>query len=122
MTNLEARLAHLEQLVSDQANQLARLWSAVWALQQAVRVTQLGGFGGGGSGGQIYYIAPVVIANGGNVTGQTVYVLVGGSPVTVTTGGVVYNIMAVATVATAGKNIIVAPCGDGTYLAVTQSC
>jgi hypothetical protein len=70
----------------------------------------------------IFSISPVVIAAGGSVTGQTVSALQGGTSVAVNTSATVYNQMATATVATSGKTILVAPNGDGTFTAVTQSC
>lgn len=122
MTNAEQRIIHLEQLVKTQANALASLQAQVAALQQALRTIQAGGYGGGGAGATVYTIAPVAIAAGGNVTNQTVSVLQGGASTTVTTTATVYNQMAVTTVSTAGKTIIVGPNGDGTYTAITQSC
>jgi hypothetical protein len=122
MTNAEQRIIRLEQLLQFQADAINRLQGDVANLKQQVRVSQAGGYGGGGGGGGIFWIGPVAIAANGNVTNQTVYMLSGGSTLTISTTATVYNVMAVATVSTAGKNIIVAPNGDGTYLAVTQSC
>lgn len=122
MTNAEQRIIHLEQLVKTQANALASLQAQMAALQQTVRTGQQAGYGGGSGGAAIYSIPAVVIAAGGNVTGQTVSVLQGGSLSTVTTSGTVYNQMAAATVSTAGKTIMCGANGDGTYSAISQSC
>jgi hypothetical protein len=71
--------------------------------------------------GGIFYIQPVAIGAGGSVANQTIYRLINGSA-TVVISATVYNVMAVPTVATAGKNITVGANGDGTYLAISQSC
>jgi hypothetical protein len=103
---LRARLASIEQRVAENTQSVGKVWGISY------------GDGGGGSGAFVYTIAPIVIAPGGNVTGQTVSTILGTLPGTYT----VYNIMAVATVATAGKTIIVGANPDGTFTAITQSC
>ncbi len=123
MTNLEQRIRNLEMQLTSQAAAVQSLASQVAALQQQSRTTQQSPYGGGsGTGGSIYTIAPVVITAGGSVTGQTVYALVSGTSTALGGTWTVYNVMAAATVSTAGKTIIVAPNGDGTYTAVNQSC
>jgi len=116
LDQLEARFERLLLAFQDVQRQLKQ------ALQQIAN-NQMGpgGYPGGGLG-TIFYIAPVVIAAGNSVTNQTVYALIGGTTYTVTTTATVYNVMAQATVATSGKNIICGPNGDGSYLAITQSC
>jgi hypothetical protein len=70
----------------------------------------------------VWSIPAVVIAAGGNVTGQTVSALSAGSLVTAFTNATVYNQMAAATVSTTGKTIMVGANGDGTFSAISQSC
>jgi hypothetical protein len=114
MEDLEARFERLRITVLQMQAQLAAVAQGVQQLP-----------GGGtptASAAAIYSIAPVVIAAGGNETGLTVYALQGGSSVALPGTYTVYNQMAVATVATADKTILVAPNGDGTFMAVTQSC
>jgi len=123
MTNAEARIVHLEQLLRKDELAIATLQAAVAALQQAVRTGQASPYSGSSGGGSgVYSIPAVVISAGGNVTGQTVSTLIGGSLTTVNANATVYNQMAVATVATSGKTIMVGANADGTYSAISQSC
>ena len=123
MTSLEQRIRNLEIQLTGQVAAIQSLQAQTAALAQNSRTTQQSPFGGGsGTGGSIYSIAPVVITGGGNVTGQTVYALVSGTSTALGGTWTVYNQMAAATVATAGKTILVVPNGDGTFTAVAQSC
>ncbi len=115
LSQLEARFERLLLDAQDIRRKLAQ------ALQQ-IRDIQAVPAGGGYTPTTVYYIAPVVIAAGGSVTGQTVYQLLGGTPTTVSTSATVYNVMADATSATVTSPIIIIPNGDGTYLAVSQGC
>ena len=117
-----ARIAILEQRSLQLDNLLSRLLDRIDRLEAMVSQVRAGAGGGSGSATAGYYIDPVVISAGGNVTGKTVKYLVGGTGTTITTNGTIYNVMDVATVSTANKKIIVVPNGDGTYLAVAQSC
>jgi len=120
MTNAEARIVHLEQLLRKDELAIAALQAAVAALQQAVRTGQPSPYGGGGGG--VYSIPAVVISAGGNVTGKTVSTLVGGALTTVNANATVYNQMHSATVSTSGLTIMVGANADGTYSAISQSC
>lgn len=111
---LEGRFERLLLKVHKLEAQVAALNSQIQLLQGQ----QSGGGGGGGAG--VFSIPGVVIAAGGNVTGQTVSVLSSGSLSTVTTTGTVYNQMAVPTVV--GKLIICGQNPDGSFTAITQSC
>jgi hypothetical protein len=121
VTNLEGRVIRLETLVTGMRNALAKVGVRLDTLESQIRQIGSGG-GGSGGGGAIYDIDPVVIAASGNVTGQTVYALVGGTRTAITTTATVYNVMADATSATVTSPIIVGPNGDGTYRAVSQGC
>lgn len=102
---------------------LANLKAQVAKLQSDLANQQLGGGGNSSGGGIVYFVNPVVISAGGNVTGQTIYVNIGGTQTaTASTNATVYNEMASATVATSGKVIIVGPNPDGSYSVITQSC
>ncbi len=114
--DLEARYERLLLLVQQLARQVANL---------ANQIQQVQGQQGNGSGtsGIVYFLNPVAISAGGNVTGQQLYTNIGGTQTAA--GGAtatVYNEMASATVATSGKIIIVGPNPDGTYSVITQSC
>lgn len=124
MTDLESRLCRLEQQAAATAANLLSMQIAAAQLAQDLRTQQPGGYGGGGGGGAgyVYTISPVVIAAGGNVTGQTVYAVVGGTITAMPGTYTVYNVMNAATVATALKTIIVGMNPDGTFSAITQSC
>jgi hypothetical protein len=122
MTELENRLIRLEQQVAANDKRLQADQIALAQLAQAMRTQQTGGYGGGSSGASVYTIAPVVISAGGNVTGQTVNVIIGGVTTALPGTYTVYNKMAAATVATAGKTILVGANPDGTFTAITQSC
>jgi len=116
LETLEYRFEQMRLAVQQLSQMISGLQSELANLQQ-------GGFSGSGGGGIIYFIAPVVIAAGGSVTGQTIYVNIGGTQTaTATTNATVYNEMASATVATSGKLIIVGTNPDGTYSVITQSC
>lgn len=115
---LEARF---ERLLLD----LAAAQAAIANLQTQIAGLQQGGSGQGqsGGGGTVFFIQPIVIAAGGNQTGLTIYTLIAGTlTATGTTNATIYNGMAAATNATAGKNIIVGPNPDGTWSTITQSC
>lgn len=123
MTDLESRLIRLEQAMALGERRLASTQADVAQLQQYARTAQtIGGGGGGGSSGYVYTIAPQVIAAGGNVTGQTVNVILAGVTTALPGTYTVYNKMAVATVATSGKTIICGLNPDNTFTAITQSC
>jgi hypothetical protein len=123
MTNSEARIIHLEQLLAANADALLRLQQQVAALAQAVRTAQSAPYGGGGGGGLVFFINPVVISSGGSVTGVTIYANVGGTlTATSQTNATVWNMMASATVSTSGKYIVVGLNPDQTYSVITQSC
>lgn len=122
MTNLEGRIVHLEIMLNNVLTALNSLQARVAATETNPRNIYIGGGGGGSGGGSVYYISPVAIAAGGNVTGQTVKYLVGGTATTFTTTGTIYNVMASATSGTLTSPIIVIPNGDGTFLAVSQGC
>jgi len=119
LLDLEARFERLRVVLQGIQRQLAALAS-----------TSANAYGGnGGSGGVVYSMVGVVIAAAtgsfptltpGSVTGATVYSLVGGSPVTVSTNATVYNQMQAATVVT--KTIMLGANPDGTYSVITQSC
>ncbi len=97
---------------------LQQLGQVVSGLQSAQANQQQGG-----NSGIVYFLNPVAISAGGNVTGQQLYTNIGGTQTAA--GGAtatVYNEMASATVATSGKIIIVGPNPDGTYSVITQSC
>lgn len=121
MSESIARVAILEQRSTQLARDLARALDRIARLE--AMLTQLGGTssGSGGSGAG-FYIDAVVISAGGNVTNQTVKYRVGGTVTTLTTTATVYNEMAAATVSTSGKTIMVNPYGDGSFVAVSQSC
>ncbi len=117
LQDLEARYERLLLTVQQLSRQIANLANQLQQTQG-----QSGG-GGTGGGGIVYFIAPIVIAAGGSVTGQTILVNIGGIlTATAATAAVVWNMMAWATVATAGKNIIVGTNPDGSYSVITQSC
>lgn len=118
----ESRILEIERRLGLQARQLDDIASKLTQVQQEVRRAWMQGWSPGGSSTGVYYIDPVVISAGGNVTGQTVKYLVGGVATNITTNGTVYNKMDAATVSTANKIIVVGPNGDGTYLAISQSC
>lgn len=122
MTDLEGRVVRLELILKAYQAENLKLGQRVQDLEQQVRTGEGGGGGGAGNSAVVYTIAPVVISAGGNVTGQTVKALINGTSTTISTTATVYNQMAVATVSTAGKTIIVGPNGDGTFTAITQSC
>jgi hypothetical protein len=121
-TELEARLIRLELIVRAWQPYITKIEGRITELEQQTRSSTGGGYGGGSSASGTFYIAPVVIAAGGSVAGQTVYYLLAGAATVITASGTVYNKMAVATVAGTGQTIIVGPNGDGTYLAISQSC
>lgn len=120
MTNLENRVIHLEQLIKRQADEINRLKTALAIVQQAVRTSQPGSFGGGGGGTGIYSMTGVVISAGGNATGQTVNILNSGSATAISTDATVYNQMQSATVAT--LTIMLGQNPDGTFSVISQSC
>ena len=114
---LEARFERLLTIIADIQGQLANAVGNVRALQMS------GGGSSSGGGGFVYFLNPIVIAPGGNVTGQTVYTNIGGTQTATSfTSATVYNEMASATTATSGKIIIVGPNPDGTWSVITQSC
>ena len=120
MTNAEGRIIHLEQELRKIALALSALQDAVAALQQAVRTQQQSPFPGAGGGGGLYEMTGVVIAAGGNVTGQTVKQRVGATVATVSTNATVYNDMGQPTIA---SNLIILSLNpDGSFTVVTQSC
>ncbi len=116
LEQLEARFERLRLDLQDTQRKLKQ------ALQQIREMGAKYTPSGGSGSATIFSIEPIVIAAGGNVTGQMVYALQGGSSVAVNTSATVYNQMAAATVSTSGKTILVSPNGDGTFTAVTQSC
>lgn len=121
MSEETRRILLLEQQNREQSRALQQLKDGLLRLEGQLALAQ-GAGGGGGGGAGVYYIHPAVIAAGGSLASQTVYFLSGGTETTFTASATIRNIMAQATVATAGLNIIVLPNGDGSYLAVTQSC
>ena len=117
------RLAALEYRFEQMRLALQQLGQVVSGLQSALANLQQGVYGSGSGGGIVYFLNPVFIAAGGSVTGQQLYLNIGGTQTP--TGGAtatVYNEMASATVAYAGKAIIVGPNPDGSYSVITQSC
>jgi len=118
MNRLQDFEARYERLVVRE-QQLER---EVAKLANQIQLVQ-GQSGGSGGGGIVYFIAPIVIAAGGSVTGQTIELNVGGVlTATASTNATVWNMMASATVATSGKAIIVGTNPDGSYSVITQSC
>lgn len=118
----ESRILEIERRINLLTRQMDDVMSKLTALQQEVRRAWMQSWQPGGTATGVYFIDPVVISAGGNVTGQTVKYLSGGVATNVTTNGTVYNKMNAATVSTANKTIVVGPNGDGTYLAISQSC
>jgi hypothetical protein len=119
----EARILEIERRLNSLGRQLEAIAQKLTAVQQEARLGWMQPWTGRTSDpAGIYYIDAVVISAGGNVTGKTVYYLAGGTQTTATTNGTIYNKMASATVSTSGKTIIVGPNGDGTYIAISQSC
>jgi len=95
----------------------------VSGLQSALANQQQGGYANPGGGGTVYFLNAIAIGAGGSVTGQTIYVNMGGvQTATAYTAATVYNEMASATVATSGKIIIVGLNPDNTWSVITQSC
>ena len=120
MNEAARRIGILEQIARDQARRIDNLVSAVKRLEGQLALAGGGGSSGGASIG-FFYIEPVAISAGSSAASQTIKYLVGGVATTYTTA-TVYNKMDAATVSTANKRIVVAPCGDGTYACVSQSC
>ena len=119
MTNLEGRIVNLEQQLRQNALLLATIQAQIAAAQQATRSGQQSPLPGAG-GGSIYEMTGVVIAAGGNVTGQTVKQRVGATVVTTSANATVYNDMGQPTVA---SNLIILSLNpDGSFTVVTQSC
>lgn len=112
---LEGRFERLLLKVQDLQRKLTA------AIQQ-VRNLQMTPVGVSSTGQNICYTDPVAIPAAGNLTGLTVYQLSGGNVITVNSNATVYNVMSSATSATVTSKIVVAPNGDGTYLAVSQGC
>ncbi len=97
---------------------LQQLGQVVSGLQSAQANQQQGGYSG-----IVYFLNPVAIAAGGNVSGQQLYTNIGGTRTAVSgVAATVYNEMASATVTTLGRIIIVGPNPDGTCSVITQSC
>ena len=98
----------------------ADLQAAVGRLQQPSASS--GGNQGGGGGGQVYIVqSPTAgIAAGSNLGSQTISIVSAGALVQISTNALIYNEMAVATVA--AKPLICGLNNDGTYTAITQSC
>ena len=120
MTNLEGRIVNLEQQLRQNALLLATIQAQIAAAQQATRTGQQSPFPGAGGGGSIYEMTGVVIAAGGNVTGQTVKQRVGATVVTTSANATVYNDMGQPTIA---SNLIILSLNpDGSFTVVTQSC
>jgi len=116
LQDFEARYERLVVREQQLEREVAKLANQIQLVQG-----QSGGFSG--SGGIVYFIAPIVIAAGGSVTGQTIELNVGGVlTATASTNATVWNMMASATVATSGKAIIVGTNPDGSYSVITQSC
>lgn len=115
LSQLEARFERLFQENQDLRRKLTV------ALQQ-IRDLQAKPAGGGGITGTVYFCDPVVIAAGSSESGLTIKKKAGGSTVTVTDSGTVYNEAAVATSDGTGQTIFLGANGDGTYLAISQSC
>jgi hypothetical protein len=101
MTNLEARVCHLEQVETTNKDTIARLQAQIAALQQAVRVSQQGAYGGGGGGSNGTYWATnssaVSAATGSTLAGLTpssftsnIYYDAGGTMTLQTSGATVY--------------------------------
>ncbi|MGZ3395921.1 MAG: hypothetical protein ACXVB2_17485 [Isosphaeraceae bacterium] len=112
LRQLEARYERLLLLIGD-------MQAAIGRLQQLAN--NAGGSGqNGGGGGAVFSMTGVVIAAGGSVTGATVYALVAGATVAVSTNAKVYNQMQSATVIT--KTIMLGANPDGTFSAISQSC
>jgi hypothetical protein len=121
MSGVEQRIIHLEQLLRRLMAQLAADETIIAALQQAVRTGQQGNpFGQSGGGSGCYSMAGIAIPAGGNVTGQTVNSLVGGTATAISTNATVYNQMGMATIA--GNLIMLGQNPDGTFSVLTQSC
>jgi hypothetical protein len=119
MTNAEQRIVHLEQLIKNLLDTIARMQAAIAALQQGQRTGQASPYSGGGGGG-IFIMAGAVIAAGGTATNVTVDYVIAGAGVVATTTGTVYNMMQSATVS--GKTIVLGSNPDGTFTVITQSC
>ncbi|HMF38322.1 MAG TPA: hypothetical protein VKF17_16885 [Isosphaeraceae bacterium] len=114
---IEDRFERQILLVQQLQRQVANLANQIQQVQG-----QQGG-SGTGSGGIVYFLNPIAISPGGSVTGQTIWVNLGGTQTASGyTNATVYNEMASATVATSGKIIIVGPNPDGTWSVITQSC
>ena len=119
MTNAEGRIIHLEQQLRQIGLVLATMQDQIAAAQQATRTGQQNPYPGSGGGG-MYEMTGVVIAAGGNVTGQTVKQRVGATVVTTSANATVYNDMGQPTVA---SNLIILSLNpDGSFTVVTQSC
>lgn len=102
---------------------LQQLSQTVSGLQSALANQQPGSYSGSAGGGIVYFLNPIVIAAGGSVSGQTIWVnMAGVQTATAYTAATVYNEMASATVATSGKIIIVGLNPDLTWSVITQSC
>lgn len=112
LRELEQRYERLLLLIGDMQAAIGRL--------QQVANDAAGSQQKGGSSGLIYSMVGVVIAAGGNVTGATVNVLVGGAATALPGTYTIYNQMQAATVVT--KTIMLGANPDGTFSAISQSC
>ena len=120
MTNLEGRIVNLEQQLRQIGLALSSMQAQIAAQQQAGRTQQQSPYQGSGGSGSMYEMTGVVIAAGGNVTGQTVKQRVGATVVTTSANATVYNDMGQPTVA---SNLIILSLNpDGSFTVVTQSC
>lgn len=117
----ESRVLEIERRLSLLTRQLDAVVSKLTQVQQEARQAFRQGWDPSQGGTQFFYIDPVAISAGSSAASQTIKYLVGGTGTTYATA-TVYNNMDAATVSTANKRIVVAPCGDGTYACVSQSC
>jgi hypothetical protein len=104
---LRARLASLEQRVSENTQSVGKVWGL-----------PSGGSGGGSSNAFVCISIPA-IAGGASGTAD-VYVVIGGSTSLWTAGATIWNAYASAT--TAGRRCTLGLNPDGSYLIFGQSC
>src|SRR5271166_4296797 len=119
MTNSEQRIVHLEQIIKNLLDTIARMQAAIAALQQAQRTGQQSPYSGGGGGGGVFTTPAQVITAGSSATGN-VSLWVGGSAVAIASGATIWNKMGQST-ASSGI-IVLGQNPDGSFLVISQSC